>query len=94
MPLGLVTPELPGTPVPAPLDVPLLPLPLPMPLLLEPLPEPLLSGMLPPEVPYPDEPLPYPPELPVPLEPPMPLELSGDVLELPLLPEEPDDPLP
>ena len=65
---GLVTPELPGVPVPAPLEVPLLPLLLPllpMPPVLPPLLLPLLSGIALPEGPAP---LPYP-LLPYPLVP-------------------------
>ncbi len=91
---GLVAPELPGMPVPAPLDVPLLPLlmpvlpllpvpllpPLaPMPLLLPAPPE--LSGMLPEE---PD--MPEAPEVPEAPEPPVAPELSGMLLLPELLP--------
>lgn len=89
---GLVAPELPGMPVPAPLEVPLLPLlmpllpllpvpllPLPLPMLL-PLAPPELSGMLPDEPDMPEEPVAPVPELP---EAP---ELSGMLLPLPLAP--------
>ena len=74
---GLVTPELPGTPVPAPLEVPLLPLEPPMLL-------PELSGM-----PLEEPDMPAAPEPPVPVLPEAP-ELSG--MLLPLLPEAPEPP--
>ena len=83
---GMVAPELPGTPVPAPLEVPLLPLlPAVPPMLL-----PELSGMLPEEPDMPEAPVPALPDAP---------ELSGmlpppELLPLlpMLLPDAPDPP--